>query len=199
MLAKHHSYSSDSRSREMAQVYLALISTGLAYLLYFVCQVYSFSIPWWIEAPSIFGFYGLLYFGFVEWAWQWRFVRFIFRIKTPNWNGVYEGALKTSHDNFTQAIPFKISIVQKWNRIVVTGKTASSTSHSFLGFFSEEDTDSPTLVYQYLNLPNITAIDAMNAHRGVAQVILENDLLNGEFFNGKGRNTIGTFELSKIK
>lgn len=197
MLAKHHSYSSDSSSRQLVHVYLAVIGTALAYLLYVICAKYSISIAWWIEAPSIFGFYGLLYWLFNECLWKITFIRFIFQIKTPNWNGIYKGQLTTSHDNFKQAIPFELEIVQKWSKIILTGRTANSTSNSFLGFFSEEETTSPELIYQYLNQPKTDAVSTMNIHRGVAQIYFEKDLLVGDFFNGRGRNTIGKFELKR--
>lgn len=197
MLAKHHSYSGDSNARTLVHVYLAVLGTVLAYILYVVCQKFSITIAWWVEAPSIFGFYGFLYWLFREWLWKQKFVRWIFQIKTPDWNGIYNGELMTSHDNFAQALSFELTITQKWDRIVLVGKTASSTSCSFLGFFSEENTDTPELVYQYLNQPRTGSVATMNMHRGVAQIHLEKNQMIGEFFNGRGRSTIGKFTLTK--
>jgi hypothetical protein len=154
-------------------------------------------VAWWVEAPSVFGFYGLLYSIFRNWLWNKRFFRFLFRLRTPDWSGFYKGQLWTSHDNFSNPIPFELTILQSWNRIILTGKTATSTSNSYLGFFSEEDASTPFFIYQYVNQPNAGSVESLNMHKGVSEIHMEGDKIIGEFFNGRGRNTTGKYELTK--
>lgn len=199
MLGKKHFYSSDSSSRRLVHVYLGILGILLAYLLFVILDKLSITVSWWIDAPSVFGFYGLLYWIFRDFLWNKRIVRFLFGIKTPDWNGNYVGTLLSSHDNFSNPIKFNLEIHQTWDKILVLGKTDHSKSFSVTAVFSEEDKISPLLLYEYQNQPKNIATESMNIHNGVTQLYWDNKELVGEFYNGRSRRTFGTFKLKKIE
>lgn len=199
MQGKKHFYSSDSNSRRLVHVYLGILGIILAYLLYFILDKYLITVSWWIDAPSVFGFYGLLYWLFKDFLWNKKLFRFLLGIKTPDWNGNYVGELKSSHDNFVNAIKFTLEIHQTWDKILLVGKTDTSDSFSLTAVFSEVDKTSPLLVYEYQNQPKNAATESMNTHNGVTQLYWDNGELVGDFYNGRGRRTFGTFKVKKIE
>ena len=197
MLGKKHYYTSDHSERRMVHVYLATVGILSSYGLFWCTQELSIPIPWWFDAPAIFGFYGLLYLIFSKYLWKITFSRRLMMIETPDWNGDYSGFLKSSYDNFTKEYPFKLKICQDWDKIQITTSTGTSTSQSATASFIIHDCVVPTLSYTYLNEPQAESIQTMNIHLGQAKISLEGDTLKGEYFNGRGRSTWGYFELKR--
>ena len=193
MKANYHQYSCDTNDRRMIHVYLTILSILFAYLLFWITENTKLKIPWWLDAPAIFGFYGLLYFWFKKALWKLNFFRIIFFIKTPNWNGDYNCALRTSFDEFSTEKQIKIKIIQDWDTIIVRLETENSVSNSISGSFSLKDSFMPEFTYEYLNEPNTMAPETMNMHNGMAKIRIENKLLKGDFFSGRGRKNYGTF------
>ena len=193
MKAKLHRYSSDTDDRRYIHVYLTILSILLAYGLFWISKVSTIEIPWWFDAPSVFGFYGLLYILFAKVLWKKKFFRAIFRIKTPNWNGTYKCSLITSFDNFKSEKDLKVSITQDWDIILVQTETSQSKSVSLSASFAINDSTNFQLTYEYLNKPKNDADSSLNMHYGMAYIYFESKELKGEFFNGRGRNNFGTF------
>jgi hypothetical protein len=56
------------------------------------------------------------------------------------------------------------------------------------------------LKYEYLNEPGTFSIPTMNAHRGTANLRLTSDgiTLKGEYYTGRGRQTIGDMVFHKV-
>ena len=193
MKANYHQYSCDTNDRRMIHVYLTILSILFAYLLFWISENTKLIIPWWLDAPAIFGFYGILYFGFKKALWKLNFFRLIFFIKTPNWNGEYMCSLRTSFDDFSDEKQIKIKIIQDWDTIIIRLETENSVSNSISGSFSLKDSLMPEFTYEYLNEPNTTAPETMNIHNGMAKIRIDNKLLKGDFFSGRGRKNYGTF------
>lgn len=197
MKDKLHQYSSDSKERHLVHVYLAVISILLSYLLYLGTQCTGLTIPWWIDAPSIFGFYGICFVLFKKILWKLKLVRFLFSISTPDWNGTYICYLKSSFDNFESEKEVKIRIIQNWDMILIQLTSENSKSNSQSGSFLTNETITPQFTYEYLNQPFNDCVTTMNMHHGVASIWFEGNQICGEFFNGRGRNNFGLFKQRK--
>jgi hypothetical protein len=193
MKGKTHFYSTDTNERRLTSVYLVIICILLAYHANSTLTKLGSSLPWWIGVPGIIGFYGAIYYMFREWLWKLSFIRFIFRIKAPNWNGNYSCILKTSYDRFTQETKFNVKIRQDWDSICILTETDFSYSTSLSGSFSIKNTINPVLTYEFLNQPKNPSPDTMNIHRGMAAIWFDDGKLQGDFFTGRGRNTHGYF------
>ena len=194
MIGKIHHYTSDTNARRMVHVYLAVIGVLLAYVL----SILPINIPWWFDAPASIGFYGLLYHWFRCHLWKCKIIRNLVGIKTPNWEGVYKGQLKSSHDKFNGEVPIEIDITQTWNTISVRLQTETSQSSSISASFAIAQTTTANLVYEYINHPLADATDTMNIHHGMTSMYMKDKELHGEFFNGRGRNTFGKFSAKKV-
>jgi hypothetical protein len=77
-------------------------------------------------------------------------------------------------------------------------------SSSFNGVtgISVEDTVAPRLTYEYWNTPNSDAVDSMQAHRGTIwfDIVRDDDAvseLKGDYYTGRGRETIGRIEVRR--
>ena len=62
MKGKFHQYSGDSADRRLVDVYLTIVAILFSYLLYWLSKNTCLTIPWWFDAPAIFGFYGLIFY-----------------------------------------------------------------------------------------------------------------------------------------
>jgi len=193
MKGKFHQYSGDSSDRRLIHVYLTIMAVLFSYLLYWISKNFTLSIPWWFDAPAIFGFYGFLYVWFKKVLWKNRTIRFLLSIKTPNWNGEYSCILKTSYDDFESEKQVLIKIIQDWDLILVKVESENSTSNSLAGSFSLNETAVPKFTYEYYNKPHNSAPGTMNIHYGMASIYIVSGKLKGEFFNGRGRNNYGVF------
>ena len=193
MRVKLHSYSADTADRQKVHVYLGIAGFLFAYLVNLLTAKFSITIPWWVEAPSSLGYYGLFYLVFKSSLWKTAIFRFLFQLKTPNWNGVYQCDMKSSYDNFAASQNIAIHITQDWDTIAIKAVTTHSTSASLSGSFSIQDNLSPDFTYEYENQPNAGAVDSMRPHKGMATISLNDGKLHGEFFTGRGRSTYGSF------
>lgn len=193
MKGRHHHYTCDTIDRRLVHVFLAILSILLAYLLNRLEMAYEFQIPWWVDAPAVFGFYGALYIVFKKRLWKKKFIRTIFFIETPNWNGTYECSLQSSHDNFETKTAATLTIKQDWDSMLILLKTETSKSESLSGSFSMKDLIEPVLTYEYMNYPNPDASSDMQIHHGMASIRLDQKKLQGDYFNGRGRNRFGKF------
>jgi len=65
-----HTYASDSPDRTIAPWVIAAIAVVVAYAYFIATSRYEFSMPWWMEAPSILGVYGAGYWMYDRWLWK---------------------------------------------------------------------------------------------------------------------------------
>lgn len=198
MLRKKHYYNSDHPERRMIHVYLAILGILSSYSLFWLTNKYAIQIAWWVDAPAVFGFYGIFYWMFSNYLWKNPILRGLGVVKTPNWNGEYTGKLHTSFDDFEKDINFKIIICQEWDKIQLTASTETSTSYSVIASFLIQDCIEPILSYTYQSEPQSDADQTMNMHFGMGKMKKEGTNLKGEYFNGRGRNTWGSFVLVRI-
>lgn len=198
MNGKLHHYTADTPDRTNVHILLFLISIASAWGFVSLCNYLGWTPYWWIDTPSVFGFYGIFFGLFNNCLWKIPLLRKIGLIETPNLNGHYEGEIKTSYDDFQTPKKVQYEIVQKWNKILIFSETETSTSKSLTAAFSLSDVNRKSIVFSYQNTPKIDAHQTMNTHCGFADFYFNNtDAIIGEFFNGRNRKTYGKIVLRK--
>jgi hypothetical protein len=192
-----HSYSIDIEERRTVLLVLAVSSILLTWGFFKILSDLKFSLPWWIESPSVLGLYGFLFIIFNNWFW--KILIMIGIIKTPNLNGIWEGGLKTSFDGSDSEIQSTLKIFQNWTRIKIILTTKKSSSHSEAASLVIEPPEGKYLSYQYINEPRMDAVKTMSIHRGTAILFFDekNNTLTGEYYSGRGRQNFGSLVFKK--
>ncbi|WP_437665606.1 hypothetical protein [Sorangium sp. So ce1182] len=182
-------------AQRSATLWLAVLGVAAAWAWGATTRTYSLDIPWWLDTPAVFGFYGMLYWLYerVLWAlWPFRVAH-----GTPNLNGRYRVTVKTSHDGHTTARRGTATIAQSWSRIVVRLETDSSASSSRTAWLAEAPGAGFVLTYVYTNTPKSAAPAALAPHDGTAVVTFDRRRRGtGSYYTGRGRANYGelTFE-----
>jgi|SRR3989304_153936 len=198
MNGKLHHYTADTPDRIRVHIFLFIISTGLALGLAILFNQFGIQPYWWIESPSIFGFYGILFYFFNNYLWRVNYIRRIFFIETPDLNGRYKGPLSSSYDDFQTSKTANYEIHQKWNKILIFSETSTSTSKSLAAAFWLSEVNKKSIVFNYQNTPKADSAQTMNIHNGFADFYFDSSgTITGEFFNGRGRGTFGKVKLIK--
>ncbi|MEW6557269.1 MAG: hypothetical protein AB1349_07940 [Elusimicrobiota bacterium] len=187
-----HTYSIDIDERKNILLLLAIISIVFSWGFYKILNYYQFSLPWWLESPSILFFYGLLFIIYDKWLWQYS--KKLNFTKTPNLNGEWNGNLKSSFNNHSSEIKATLRIFQTWTRIKILLTTEHSTSHSETASLIINAPEGKHLSYQYINEPKSEAVKTMSIHSGTVQLLFnekENTLI-GEYYSGRDRQNFGS-------
>ena len=195
-MAAMHPYATDSNERTQVPLMMVVACIPLAWLLRTEFERFNIDFPWWFDAPSILGFYALLYFLFDRYLWKWQFLRKIGLTELPNLNGVWKGMLTP---NGRSPRDVEITITQTWSNISVKLKTKHSSSRSLIATVLLAGRFDDVLSYQYLNEPKAgTEID-MHTHRGTAWLTLTPDetKLDGEYSTGTGQKNFGRIAVER--
>jgi len=187
-----HGYSTDSNERRVVPFLLAALAIALAWMTSRLLAATHFSVPWWVGAPSSMGFYGALYTLFDKHVWRNRFIRKLGLVRVPNLTGRWRGYLTSSFDAHVKQREVKIQIFQTWTQISIILSTATSLSRSCVGAIQVADPDYITLIYQYENQPQASALKMMHMHYGTAMLRISNgSFLIGDYYAGPDRGTFG--------
>lgn len=198
MNGKLHHYTADTSDRTRVHIILFIVSVATAWAFAALCNYFDIKPYWWLDTPSVFGFYGIFFALFNNYLWRVTFFRKLFFIETPNLNGIYEGEISSSYDAFQTQKKVTYEILQKWNKILVFSETETSTSKSLTAAFSLSGVNKKSLVFNYQNTPKVDATDTMNTHCGFADFYFDTtEAITGEFFNGRGRKTYGKITLKR--
>jgi len=194
-----HGYATESNERIVVPFFLAAISILGAFGLHLLVDLTNLVPPWWVDVPSAFGLYGILYRSFDVHVWRNSFLRQMGIVSTPNLNGIWRGYLTSSFDQHANELQASARIVQTWTGIKITLKTGSSVSQSIVAALSVEASSEATLSYEYLNEPLPNANPSMQMHRGFARLGISgvNTTLDGVYFSGRGRQNYGHLHLQK--
>ncbi|MCA2533915.1 MAG: hypothetical protein IM553_05595 [Microcystis sp. M57BS1] len=189
-----HSYATNSKDREIIPLWLAAIAVAFALLLNFSIKALNLEIPWWIDAPSVMGFYGIFYKLFDEFIWSWQVKKIRFS-NIPNLQGTWVGSIQSSYNNNVYDDIY-LSINQSWTNISVRIATETSKSYSTMASVNTLDASDSTLKYEYMNEPMAQSLQTMFIHRGNANLKLSPDcqMLEGDYFTGRGRQTYGSMK-----
>ena len=194
-----HSYSLDAPERKIIPLFLTVFAILAAWFLNVVLVGLHFTVPWWVDAPSVMGFYALFYEFFDSYLWRWSFLRSIRLVKTPVLSGLWTGTCTSSFDQHTEEVKVELRIRQTWTNIQISLFTAKSKSHSLVAAISVDAVMGSTLSYQYQNDPRSNSPESMQIHYGTTTLSIGEDTLDGEYYSGRGRQNIGTLSLSRMK
>lgn len=194
-----HPYATDSNERKLVLFLLAVVSVLSAWFLKRVLGVLEFTIPWWLDAPSVVGFYGMFYIIFDKYLWKMDILRRIGLVKIPDLHGTWEGYITSSFNANAAKYDGTIKICQNWERININMRTQDSKSHSLTAAILTENQNAIIISYEYLNEPMHNAKTTMHAHRGTARLMLasDNQTFEGEYYTGRDRQNFGFLSFSR--
>lgn len=195
-----HAYSSDHAERVRIIVFIGILSILAAWLLHLLLGYLPFSIPWWIDMPSVLGFFALIRAVFDRSLWRSKIVHKIFGIVVPDLNGSWKGQLFSSYTDHSSPLEAELTISQTWTSILISLETATSISRSRAAAFVVDQPGRTSLIYEYLCEPRPIATDTMHTHRGTAELHISSDgtLLEGEYYTGRDRQTYGSLNLRRV-
>ena len=194
-----HSFVTDANESKFLPFYIAGISIFAAWSLNRILRTMQFTVPWWIDAPSVIGFYGLFYTIFNRYLWRWRILHAIRVVKIPDLNGTWNGYLASSFDKHTKRYDATLRISQNWTQISIILETNYSKSSSIIAAIITENPNSTVLSYEYLNEPTPDAKDTMHTHRGTARLTIQSNgkTLEGEYYSGRDRLNFGILNFKR--
>ena len=194
-----HTYTTDSNERKFVPLYIAGASILLAWGLNRILNFVQLTIPWWIDAPSVIGFYELLYTLFDKYLWKLRIFRAIGIIKIPDLNGIWRGYVASSFNEHAIKYDATIRIFQNWTRIAIILETNYSKSNSLIAAIVMKNPSGIILSYEYLNEPKSNAKHTMHTHRGTARLTLKSEgkVLEGEYYTGRDRQNFGILRFER--
>jgi hypothetical protein len=155
-------------------------------------------VPWWVEAPSIMGVYGLGHWLYSRRAWKWRL--FGQRLsEIPDYSGTWFSVLDSSHAEGVK-LQGMMHIHQTWTDLCVEFDCQKSRSFSLMAVVNVTPGVTEGLTFEYTNAPRNDATDTMNAHVGLTHLRLFPDgkTLEGDYFSGRGRQTFGRMKLLRV-
>jgi hypothetical protein len=192
-----HPYATDSDERRRLPLYMVGLAILLAWALNRGMEVAGVSLPWWIDAPSVAGFYGLVYLAFDKLVWKLPLVRRVGLVKVPDLNGTWVGTVNPSGGEHPYEHPATVEIAQTWRNLCVRLRTDNSESRSVIGALITEEAGETVLTYEYINEPGAHAADSMHMHRGTARLRLTGggEILEGEYYTGRDRKSHGTLRV----
>ncbi len=190
-----HAYATDAEDRRLVPTTLAVLSIGAALLLVYVVGLLKIQIPWWVDAPSVMGFYGIFYGLYDKQLWRIH-IGPLHLSAIPYVGGVWAGVLTSSYNEGTK-INVVVSIKQTWSKISIRLETETSTSYTVMAALNTEESLDPGLKYEYLSEPGQFAKETMHIHRGTGHLRLSSDgkMLTGDYYTGRDRRNFGTLEL----
>lgn len=198
-----HPYTIDSNARTKVFIILVGLSILTAWAFSRALALPGWSVPWWIDAPSVMGFFGFYTQLFERVLWRHPLLRRLGLIEVPDLNGSWRGPVTSSFGDEHYGHDVTITIVQRWSRIAIRLDGAHSQSRSLTAALLGEESVTSELSYEYLNEPHAGATDAMQAHRGTARLALQRtaqgDALVGEYYTGRGRTTHGRLCVERVR
>jgi len=194
-----HHYSTDSNEREKVLFGLAVMAIVAAWFLSRALQFAQVTVPWWLDAPSTMGFFGILYKVFDEHLWRIPILHRAGLLKVPLLAGHWHGYVVSSFDNHKKSRAVNVDIKQTWTHIAVLLSSDVSRSHTLTAAIQVHAPEGTALSYQYENQPEPEAIKSMEMHIGSARLILKDGCcLEGNYYSGRGRQEYGRLFLERI-
>lgn len=195
-----HQYQTDDSVKTNFLIVAVLLAVALAYLFAKAIDALQIQIPWYLESPSILGFFGAIYWLYDKYLWKIKWIQKVNWIKTPNISGKWNFEIRTSHDEFSEIISGKAIIRQTAFKISIALETDVSISNSIhAALMRAEKVSEYELTYNYINHPKADSIRTMSIHMGTAHVSIDDDSkkMDGEYYTGRNRQNFGRITLSR--
>jgi SMODS-associating 2TM, beta-strand rich effector domain len=194
-----HTYATDAKDRESIPLWLAALAVAATLFLNYLLKALNLQIPWWVEAPSVMGFYGLLHGFFDNFLWRVQF-KAIRLSEIPDIRGTWVGTVNSSYAGGTEIRGIILHVRQTWSKLSVKIETETSRSFSTMAVVNTSNSSEPGLKYEYINEPGTFSVQTMQTHRGTANLRLTPDgaTLKGEYYTGRGRQSMGDMVFHKI-
>ncbi|MGP0834881.1 MULTISPECIES: hypothetical protein [unclassified Serratia (in: enterobacteria)] len=153
--------------------------------------------------PSVFslisagGLYVAIYAWFNSSLWKGRWIAK--KLNVPDLSGTWEvsGEGRNLKDEVVDWFG-EMKIHQSWDKVHIRLDTRQSGSDSIAASIIYDEGVGYRLIYNYRNDPRIIEKE-IHSHMGFAEFTFNDDLTNanGEYFNGRGRNTFGTMNIRR--
>ncbi len=197
-----HAYATDAADRKTVPTILAITAIALAVVLSRILEWLGYQPPWYVDTPSVMGFYALLYFWFDKVGWRSGIKSARFS-QIPDLRGTWKAVIKSSYKDpsgSATTIEGAAHIRQTWTKLSIRLQFGSSTSCSTMGAINTEDSPDCGLNYEYLNEPDPHGLETMNIHRGTSHLRLSLDgrALDGDYYTGRGRMNFGSLSLEFV-
>ena len=195
-----HSYLIDEEIKKRYFLISISLATLSGWLFSRILLYLPFSIPWWVETPSVLGFFGLYLWLLENHLWnKWPFKHLAW-FNIPDLNGNWNVSITSSYQNFEIVTQAKAVIRQTASLLCISLETENSRSYSTSGcLLKTERLNSFELTYQYINQTKSNAIATMENHSGTTWLTIQNDrLIEGDYYNGRGRLQYGKIRFSRI-
>lgn len=197
-----HVYATNSKERTTVPLYIAVLSVFAAWSLFTAPEPVRDAIPWWVDAPSVMGFFLLFYNLFDRWVWKWKLLHRLGIVRVPNLNGTWHGEVSSSYDEHKTKKEATLDIAQTWLHMEIALRTETSSSQSLMASLTVNDLGGAALDYVYLNEPRPAAIESMQMHRGTAVLNFNRsggkDTLDGQYYTGRGRQRFGSLCFERV-
>ncbi|MCB0359828.1 MAG: hypothetical protein KDD44_09335 [Bdellovibrionales bacterium] len=191
-----HPYATDSIERSRVPLLMIVLCIPMAWFLRTGFAEWHIELPWWADAPSVLGFYGVLYFLFDRYLWRLPVFRHVGLREVPDLNGTWQGTLTPSGRGPRDVT---LEIRQTWTMISIRLRTKHSSSQSLIATVLLAGKFDDVLSYQYLNEPREGQAISMQTHRGTAWLTLSpaEDVLEGEYSTGRDQKNFGRIEVRR--
>lgn len=190
-----HTYHTGEEIRTRAFTVSGILAIIAARLFHLLTQQLLPDIPWWIDTPSVLGFFGIFIWLYDNHFWKcWPF-RILPWFYIPNLNGLWKVETKSSYTGFDEIIQASGLVRQTASKICIALQTDQSFSHSIFAALVRMDRfNAFELMYYYLNHPKADSVETMSVHYGTCWMRISEDTvrLEGEYYSGRERQNYGT-------
>jgi hypothetical protein len=189
-----HPYQIEEEVSTRKIIVTIILSIIAAYGLSTLLRLIPNATLWWIDYPSVFGFFGLFICLFNNYLWKLNFIQKLLGVTTPNLNGTWEGEIKSLYNNFTTPLHVLLHIKQTGSKILISLENETSISYSIhASILHSGKSHNFELIYNYINEPKADSGSTLNIHYGTAWFQISDDCksLEGDYFTGRGRQTYG--------
>src|SRR5258708_39014088 len=107
-----HPYQTEDQFKTYKTIIALIVSVFAAYRLSLFLDQYPNLNKWWIDYPSVFGFFGIFVLIFDNFLWKLRPLQYLSFFRIPNINGIWDVEIKTSSDKFEEPRQGRMQIYQ---------------------------------------------------------------------------------------
>lgn len=193
-----HSYQIEEDIKTRKILMAVVVSIFAAYVLNAFLQLFPKLSLWWVDYPSVLGFYGIFIWLFDNYFWKLDFVQGWTWLCIPNLGGIWDAEIRSSFDSFENPLPCTVHIRQTGSKILISLDTETSVSHSIhAAILRSERIHDYELMFNFINEPKGDSKSSLNIHYGTAWLQISNTSCDGEYFSGRGRQTFGRIKFNR--